>query len=121
MRRQRRAAVMILATALAGLGAGAAAGQDATGLGDLARIRDGRSAAVTSSHPDPRSNLERSVLPAARRAGLLRRSLRLEPGKHVLRLEPAGRHPLSKGRLIGLDSIRLRERWDKRRPSLKAD
>jgi hypothetical protein len=48
-------------------------------------------------------------------------SLRLRPGKHVLRLEGTGQNPLSKGMLVGLDSIRLRERWQKKRPSLKAD
>lgn len=48
-------------------------------------------------------------------------SLRLTAGKHALRVEGAGRNPLSKGRLFGLDSVRLRQRWLKKRPSLRAD
>jgi len=46
-------------------------------------------------------------------------SLRLAKGKHVLRLEGVGRNPLSKGGLLGLDSVRLRERWNKRRTLLR--
>lgn len=42
----------------------------------------------------------------------------LSPGNHKLRLESRGRNPLSKGRLLGLDSVRLRERWQKKRESL---
>jgi hypothetical protein len=45
-------------------------------------------------------------------------SLSLAQGKHVLRLEGVGRNPLSKGILLGLDSVRLRERWNKKRPFL---
>ena len=46
-------------------------------------------------------------------------SLRLAKGKHVLRLEGVGRNPLSKGGLLGLDSVRLRERWNKKRTLLR--
>ncbi len=46
-------------------------------------------------------------------------SLRLPKGKHTLRLEGVGRNPLSKGMLLGLDSVRLRERWNKKRPLLR--
>jgi len=45
-------------------------------------------------------------------------SLKLAPGKHTLRFEAAGRHPLSKGNALGLDSVRLRERWTKKRKLL---
>jgi len=45
-------------------------------------------------------------------------SLKLAPGKHTLRFEAAGRHPLSKGNALGLDSVRLRERWNKKRKLL---
>ncbi len=45
-------------------------------------------------------------------------SLRLAKGKHVLRLEGVGRNPFSRGMLLGLDSVRLRERWNKKRPLL---
>jgi hypothetical protein len=48
-------------------------------------------------------------------------SLRLAAGKHVLRLECIGRNPVSRGALLGLDSVRLRERWLKKRPSLRAE
>jgi hypothetical protein len=45
-------------------------------------------------------------------------SLKLPPGKHTLRFEAAGRHPLSKGNALGIDSVRLRERWAKKRKLL---
>jgi hypothetical protein len=46
-------------------------------------------------------------------------SFQFTPGKHLLRLECVGRNPLAKGRYVGLDSIRLRERWDKKRKPLQ--
>jgi hypothetical protein len=46
-------------------------------------------------------------------------SLSLKAGKHTLRLECLGQNPMSRGMLLGLDSVRLRERWQKKRPSLK--
>jgi hypothetical protein len=45
-------------------------------------------------------------------------SFKLKPGKHTLRFEYAGRNPLSKGSYLGLDSVRLRERWLKKRKLL---
>ena len=45
-------------------------------------------------------------------------SLTLSKGKHTLRFVCEGQHPLSKGTLLGLDSVRLRERWLKKRKSL---
>jgi len=45
-------------------------------------------------------------------------SSKLAPGKHTLRFECVGRNPLSKGKYLGLDSVRLRERWNKKRKSL---
>jgi len=45
-------------------------------------------------------------------------SFKLAAGKHTLRLEYVGRNLESKGNYLGLDSIRLRERWDKKRKSL---
>jgi hypothetical protein len=45
-------------------------------------------------------------------------SLKLAPGKHSIRFEAAGRHPLAKGGALGLDSVRLRERWDRKRKLL---
>lgn len=47
-------------------------------------------------------------------------SLTLAKGKHTLRFEGIGRNVLSRGSLLGLDSVRLRERWDKKRASLRA-
>jgi hypothetical protein len=46
-------------------------------------------------------------------------SYMLSQGKHTLRFECAGMNPFSKGKLLGLDSIRLRERWQKKRKSLR--
>jgi hypothetical protein len=43
----------------------------------------------------------------------------LSPGKHTLRFEYQGKNPFSKGMLLGLDSVRLRERWQKKRKSLR--
>jgi hypothetical protein len=45
-------------------------------------------------------------------------SMTLAPGKHTVRFEAAGRHPLAKGNLLGLDSVRLRQRWDRKRKLL---
>jgi hypothetical protein len=45
-------------------------------------------------------------------------SFKLPAGKHTLRLECVGRNALAKGKYVGLDSIRLRERWDKKRKPL---
>jgi hypothetical protein len=46
-------------------------------------------------------------------------SYELEPGKHTIRLECTGRNPLSGGNYLGVDSVRLRERWHKKRPALR--
>ena len=46
-------------------------------------------------------------------------SMRFSKGKHTLRFEGVGHNPLSKGSLLGLDSVRLRERWDKKRKQLQ--
>lgn len=43
----------------------------------------------------------------------------LKPGRHTFRLESAGRNRESKGEFLGIDSVRLRERWTKKRPALK--
>jgi len=45
-------------------------------------------------------------------------SFKLPQGKHTLRFECVGRNPLSKGSYFGLDSVRLRERWLKKRKLL---
>jgi hypothetical protein len=45
-------------------------------------------------------------------------SFKLAPGKHTLRMEWVGRHVNSKGNNLGLDSIRLRSRWSKKRKLL---
>lgn len=46
-------------------------------------------------------------------------SFTLTPGKHILRLECVGKNPLSKGNYLGFDSVRLRERWNKKRKALQ--
>jgi D-arabinan exo alpha-(1,3)/(1,5)-arabinofuranosidase (non-reducing end) len=46
-------------------------------------------------------------------------SYTLAKGNHTLRLECLGKNPLSKGNYLGFDSVRLRERWDKKRILLK--
>jgi len=46
-------------------------------------------------------------------------SYTLAPGTHTLRFESAGANPFSTGDLVGLDSVRLRARWHKKRASLR--
>jgi hypothetical protein len=48
-------------------------------------------------------------------------SYTLSPGMHTLRFEAVGRNPLSSGSVLGLDSVRLRERWHKQRRSLRPE
>ncbi len=45
-------------------------------------------------------------------------SFKFVPGKHALRFECLGRNPFSKGNALGVDSVRLRERWEKKRKLL---
>ena len=47
-------------------------------------------------------------------------SFALAPGLHTLRFEAAGRNVLSTGGALGLDSVRLRQRWHKLRKPLRA-
>ncbi len=46
-------------------------------------------------------------------------SFDLEPGGHLLRFECLGKNPLSRNYFIGLDSVRLRRRWHKKRRPLR--
>jgi hypothetical protein len=46
-------------------------------------------------------------------------SHKLPRGKHALRLVCVGKNPLSRGNYLGLDSVRLRERWEKKRKLLQ--
>jgi hypothetical protein len=43
----------------------------------------------------------------------------LTPGRHTMRLECIGQNPLSTAPYLGVDSVRLRERWDRKRPALR--
>jgi hypothetical protein len=45
-------------------------------------------------------------------------SYRLTPGKRILKMVCVGRNVMSSGNYLGLDSVRLRERWDKKRKLL---
>lgn len=45
--------------------------------------------------------------------------VRLEPGPHTLRLECTGRNTASTGWKLGVDSVRLRHRWNVKREPLK--
>jgi hypothetical protein len=42
-------------------------------------------------------------------------SFTLSTGKHTLTFEYVGRNPFSKGNYLGVDSVRLRERWNRKR------
>ena len=42
-------------------------------------------------------------------------SFKLPVGKHTLTFECVGRNPFSKGNYLGVDSVRLRQRWNKKR------
>ena len=46
-------------------------------------------------------------------------SFKLSAGQHTIRLEYVGKNPLSKGNYLGFDSVRLRERWNKKRKLLQ--
>jgi len=46
-------------------------------------------------------------------------SFNLAPGKHTVRFVCVGRNPMSGGNYLGLDSVRLRERWLKKRKMLQ--
>ena len=46
-------------------------------------------------------------------------SFALEPGVHEIRLECEGKNPLSRNYFLGLDSVRLRKRWHKKRRPLR--
>lgn len=46
-------------------------------------------------------------------------SYTLAPGTHTLRFEAASGNPFSSGEILGLDSVRLRQRWHKQRRSLR--
>jgi hypothetical protein len=48
-------------------------------------------------------------------------SYTLEPGTHTLRFESAGSASASLGSFLGVDSVRLRQRWDRKRPSLRGE
>ena len=45
----------------------------------------------------------------------------LSAGQHILRFETAGQNSASTGNFLGLDSIRFRQRWDRKRPSLRGN
>ena len=42
-------------------------------------------------------------------------SFTLPVGKHTLKFECVGRNPFAKGDYLGVDSVRLRQRWDRKR------
>jgi hypothetical protein len=46
-------------------------------------------------------------------------NFKLAVGKHTLRFVCVGKNPFSKGNYLGLDSVRLRERWNKKRKLLQ--
>ena len=46
-------------------------------------------------------------------------STTLKKGKHTIRFELAGQNNNSSGKSLGFDSFRLRERWMKKRVSLR--
>jgi hypothetical protein len=43
----------------------------------------------------------------------------LKKGKHTIRFQQIGKNQNSSGNMLGFDSFRLRERWNKKRPSLR--
>jgi hypothetical protein len=45
-------------------------------------------------------------------------SFKFAPGKHTLKFVGLGRNPLAKGNYLGLDSVRLRKRWNRKRKLL---
>ena len=94
-----------------------------THAADYGRYRvllDGSPVAEMSDYPDwnPRGPLD-FYSPRIQTRDLYLGSYALGPGRHTLRLESAGANPASVGRALGVDSVRLRQRWDRKRPSLR--
>ena len=84
-------------------------------------LLDGRDATTLESYPDwnPRGAQDFFARDLAVR-DLYLGSFSLAPGPHTLRVEAAGRNVLSTGGALGLDSVRLRQRWHKLRKPLVA-
>lgn len=84
-------------------------------------LLDGRDATTLESYPDwnPRGAQDFFARDLAVR-DLYLGSFSLAPGPHTLRFEAAGRNVLSTGGALGLDSVRLRQRWHKLRKPLVA-
>jgi len=84
-------------------------------------LLDGRDVTTLADYPDwdPRGAQDLYARDVEVR-DLYLGSYALAAGPHTLRFELAGRNGLSTGNALGFDSIRFRERWHKRRPSLRA-
>jgi hypothetical protein len=84
-------------------------------------LLDGRDVTALADYPDwdPRGAQDLYARDVEVR-DLYLGSYSLAPGTHTVRFELAGRNGLSSGDVLGFDSIRFRERWHKRRPSLRA-
>lgn len=90
---------------------------------DYGRYRillDGQDVAELDDYPDWNARGPRDLYaPGVEVRDLYLGSYTLSPGSHTLRFEGAGRNPFSTGNLLGFDSVRLRQRWHKKRESLR--
>jgi hypothetical protein len=85
------------------------------------RIRvDGTVADSLTDYPDwdPRGPRD-FYAPGVEARDIYLGSYTLQPGKHTIRFELVGRNPQSTGDYLGFDSVRLRRRWQEKRPSLR--
>ncbi len=83
-------------------------------------LLDGRPVTALEDYPDWNLQGDRDLYaPGIEVRDYYLGSYELTPGRHTLRFESTGRNPFSSGGLLGLDSVRLRERWQKKRPSLR--
>lgn len=95
-----------------------------THAADYGRYRvlvDGVAVAELGDYPDwnPRGALD-LFSPELQVRDLYVGSYELTPGTHTVRFESAGSNLASSGMALGVDSVRLRQRWHKKRPSLRA-
>ncbi len=90
---------------------------------DYGRYRillDGREVAELEDYPDWNPRGPRDLYASRIEVrDLYLGSYTLSQGRHTLRFESVERNPFSAGNLLGFDSVRLRERWHKKRKSLR--
>jgi hypothetical protein len=91
---------------------------------DYGRYRillDGKDVTTLADYPDwnPRGPSD-FYAPVVEARDFYLGSYALAPGTHTIRFESASRNAASTGDALGFDSVRFRQRWQKKRPSLRS-